>query len=91
VDVLGENDITKVKIGDTALVEVDAYNKRKFKGVVYKIANPVTTAATGLAASTEVANYKVHVRLLPCSVYEDLTKENNIFLSVREMTASARR
>ena len=29
VDV-GENDITKVKIGDTALVEVDAYNNRKF-------------------------------------------------------------
>ena len=45
VDV-GENDITKVKIGDTALVEVDAYNNRKFKGIVYKIANPVSTEPT---------------------------------------------
>jgi len=87
VDV-GENDITKVKIGDTALVEVDAYNKRKFKGVVYKIANPVTSAASGLAASTEVANYKVHIRLLPTS-YEDLTKENSIFPFRPGMTASA--
>lgn len=87
VDV-GENDITKVKIGDTALVEVDAYNKRKFKGVVYKIANPVTSVASGLAASTEVANYKVHIRLLPTS-YEDLTKENNIFPFRPGMTASA--
>ncbi|MFN5937132.1 MAG: HlyD family secretion protein, partial [Sphingobacteriales bacterium] len=37
VDV-GENDIPKVKIGDSAIVEVDAYNKRKFKGVVTQIA-----------------------------------------------------
>jgi HlyD family secretion protein len=31
VDV-GENDIPKVKIGDSAIVEVDAYNDRRFKG-----------------------------------------------------------
>lgn len=86
VDV-GENDITKVKIGDTALVEVDAYNNRKFKGIVYKVANPVTSAA-GLSASTEVANYKVHIRLLPDS-YADLAKDNNIFPFRPGMTASA--
>ena len=87
VDV-GENDITKVKIGDTALVEVDAYNNRKFKGVVYKIANPITSTATGLAATTEVANYKVHIRLLPDG-YTDLVKDNNIFPFRPGMTASA--
>jgi HlyD family secretion protein len=87
VDV-GENDITKVKIGDTALVEVDAYNNRKFKGVVYKIANPVTAAATTASTSTEVANYKVHIRLDPAS-YEDLIKENSKFPFRPGMTASA--
>jgi HlyD family secretion protein len=86
VDV-GENDITKVKIGDTALVEVDAYNNRKFKGIVYKIANPVT-AASAVATSTEVANYKVHIRLEPSS-YEDLIKENSKFPFRPGMTASA--
>lgn len=86
VDV-GENDITKVKIGDTALVEVDAYNNRKFKGVVYKIANPVTAAAS-ISTSTEVANYKVHIRLDPSS-YEDLIKENSKFPFRPGMTASA--
>ncbi len=86
VDV-GENDITKVKIGDTALVEVDAYNKRKFKGIVYKIANPVT-AASGISSSTEVANYKVHIRLLAES-YTDLIKENSVFPFRPGMTASA--
>jgi HlyD family secretion protein len=71
VDV-GENDIPKIKIGDTALVEVDAYNDRNFKGVVYKIANPATNAsATTTTTSTDVTNYKVHIRLLPES-YQDL-------------------
>ncbi len=87
VDV-GENDITKVKIGDTALVEVDAYNNRKFKGVVYKIANPITSTSTGVAATSEVANYKVHIRLLP-EGYTDLVKDNNIFPFRPGMTASA--
>ena len=84
---LGENDITKVKLGDTALVEVDAYNNRKFKGVVYKIANPVT-AISGVSSSAEVANYKVHIRLLP-EEYADLAKDNNIFPFRPGMTASA--
>jgi HlyD family secretion protein len=87
VDV-GENDITKVKIGDTALVEVDAYNNRKFKGVVYKIANPVSAGASVSASVTEVANYKVHIRLDPTS-YEDLIKENSKFPFRPGMTASA--
>jgi HlyD family secretion protein len=86
VDV-GENDITKVKLGDTALVEVDAYNNRKFKGIVYKIANPIT-AASGVSSAAEVANYKVHIRLLTDS-YADLIKENAIFPFRPGMTASA--
>jgi HlyD family secretion protein len=86
VDV-GENDITKVKIGDTALVEVDAYNKRKFKGIVYKIANPVTAAAL-TSTSTDVSNYKVHIRLEPSS-YADLIQENSKFPFRPGMTASA--
>ncbi|MFN6246152.1 MAG: efflux RND transporter periplasmic adaptor subunit [Chitinophagaceae bacterium] len=87
VDV-GENDITKVKIGDTALVEVDAYNNRKFKGIVYKIANPVSNATSAMASSTEVANYKVHIRLFTES-YQDLIKENAKFPFRPGMTASA--
>ena len=87
VDV-GENDITKVKLGDTALVEVDAYNNRKFKGIVYKIANPITSTANTTTTAAEVANYKVHIRLLAES-YADLVKDNNIFPFRPGMTASA--
>ena len=50
VDV-GENDIPKVKLGDTANVTIDAFNNRKFKGVVYKIANPTPSLAESSGAS----------------------------------------
>lgn len=70
---VGENDIPKVQLNDSALVEVDAYNNRKFKGIVTKIASSNTTAAqaTLAASGTEVTNYEVHIRLLPES-YNDL-------------------
>jgi HlyD family secretion protein len=36
VDV-NENDIVKIKVGDAAKVEVDAYLKKQFKGIVTSI------------------------------------------------------
>lgn len=73
VDV-GENDIPKVTLGDSAIVEIDAYNNRKFRGVVTQIASSSALAAQSGAASassTDVTNYKVYIRLLPSS-YPDL-------------------
>jgi len=71
VDV-GENDIPKVKIGDTAVVEVDAYNNRKFKGIVTQIASTNRGAGgTTTVSSTDVTNYEVRIRLDPSS-YSDL-------------------
>lgn len=72
VDV-GENDIVKISIGDSADVEVDAYNNRKFKGVVTKIASSTKGAAALAAASNDVTNYEVRIRLDKSS-YEDLAK-----------------
>jgi HlyD family secretion protein len=85
VDV-GESDIPKVKFGDTALVEIDAFNNRKFKGIVYKIANPAASTSTGSA--NEVTNYKVHIRLLYDS-YADLLRTGNGFPFRPNMNASA--
>jgi HlyD family secretion protein len=73
VDV-GENDIPKVHLGDSALITVDAYNNRKFRGVVTQIASSVTTAAgtsTTTVSTNDVTNYKVHIRLSPDG-YKDL-------------------
>jgi HlyD family secretion protein len=73
VDV-GENDIPKVHLGDSATIEVDAFNNRKFKGVVTQIASSNNGAANAGASSnvsTDVTNYKVYIRLDPAS-YQDL-------------------
>jgi len=66
VDV-NENDIVKVNIGDSTIVEVDAYLKKEFKGIVTEIAN---SAADNLAAD-QVTNFKVKVRIVEES-YRDL-------------------
>ncbi|WPO80755.1 efflux RND transporter periplasmic adaptor subunit [Flavobacterium sp. KACC 22761] len=66
VDV-NENDIVKIKIGDEANVEVDAYLKKKFRGIVTSISNSASTALT----SDQVTNFKVKVRILKDS-YKDL-------------------
>lgn len=68
VDV-NENDIVKIDIGDEANIEVDAYLKKQFKGVVTSISN---SASSDLTAD-QVTNFKVKVRILKES-YEDLTK-----------------
>ena len=71
VDV-GENDIPKVNIGDTALVEVDAYTKRKFKGIVTQISSTNRgVGGTTVTTSSDVTNYEVRIRLMPES-YADL-------------------
>jgi HlyD family secretion protein len=90
VDV-GENDITKVHLGDSAVVEVDAYNGRKFKGFVTQIASSiVSTATTSSSTTNDVTNYKVHIRLNP-STYKDLTdnKRPKSLVFRPGMTASA--
>lgn len=69
VDV-GENDIVKISIGDSADVEVDAYNNRKFKGVVTKIAS--STKTSSLTSTNDVTNYEVRIRLDKES-YKDLS------------------
>lgn len=66
VDV-NENDIVKIKVGDEANVEVDAYLKKQFKGTVTSISNSASSALT----ADQVTNFKVKVRILKES-YEDL-------------------
>ena len=72
VDV-GENDIPKVKLGDSALITIDAYSDRKFKGIVTQIASSNTGASSSAlsAAGNDVTQYQVNIRLLAES-YTDL-------------------
>jgi HlyD family secretion protein len=66
VDV-NENDIVKINIGDETNIQVDAYLKKEFKGIVTSISNSASATTT----ADQVTNFKVKVRILKES-YMDL-------------------
>ncbi|TDQ19177.1 HlyD family secretion protein [Algoriphagus boseongensis] len=84
VDV-NENDIVRLSLGDTTIIDVDAYSTagKKFKGIVTSIANTANTKASADA----VTEFKVKIRILNSS-YEDLVKAGNKYPFRPGMTAS---
>ncbi len=74
---VNENDIVRVNLADTALIEVDAYLNRKFKGLVTEIATSAETA--GLTAD-QVTSFEVKIRILKES-YIDLLDPNRPWFS----------
>ena len=78
VDV-NENDILNVKKGDTALVEVDAYNERPFKAIVTEIAKSAKNAGNAMS-SDQVTNFEVKIRLLKSSYMDLLALSDAPFL-----------
>jgi HlyD family secretion protein len=67
VDV-NENDINRLSLGDTAIIEVDAFLDKKFKGIVTEIASSANVVGT---SADQVTNFAVKVRILVDS-YGDL-------------------
>jgi HlyD family secretion protein len=72
---VSENEIIKVKIGDTADVEVDAYLGRKFTGLVTKVANTSKGSASSGLTADQSTNFVVKVRILEES-YQDILPTN---------------
>ncbi|WP_425391347.1 efflux RND transporter periplasmic adaptor subunit [Ekhidna sp.] len=85
VDV-NENDIIRISVGDTAIIDVDSYSymDKTFKGVVTHIAN---TANDKISADA-VTEFEVRILILNKS-YQDLIKEEGLKYPFRPgMTAS---
>lgn len=74
---VNENDINRVKVGNEATIEVDAFQGRKFKGVVTEISSSSKSAATTATTAEQVTNFNVKVRI-EVSSYEDLLDEQNV-------------
>lgn len=70
---VNENDIVRVEMNDTCIIEVDAYLNKKFKGIVTEIA---TSANVQGVSADQVTNFEVKIRILRDS-YSDLIPENN--------------
>jgi len=70
VDV-NENDINRVNVGDSAVIEVDAFADKKFKGIVTEIASSSKDIGTTTTSVDQVTNFVVKVRILADS-YENI-------------------
>jgi HlyD family secretion protein len=81
---VNENDIIKVHKNDTALIEVDAYMDKKFKGIVTEIAN--SSNASGISVD-QVTNFVVKIRMLRES-YSFLVNDKNMIPFRPGMSAS---
>jgi HlyD family secretion protein len=64
---VNENDIVRVSLNDTCLIEVDAYLDKKFKGIVTEIS---TSANTVGVSADQITNFNVKIRILPESYHE---------------------
>lgn len=85
VDV-NENDIIKISVGDTTIIDVDSYSylDKTFKGVVTHIAN----TANDKVSADAVTEFEVRIQILNSS-YNDLVKEQGMKYPFRPgMTAS---
>ncbi len=82
---VNENDIVRVHLGDTTLIDVDAYSNinKEFKGIVTLIAN----TARDKASADAITEFEVRILILSSS-YDDLVKEGNKFPFRPGMTAS---
>lgn len=65
---INENDIVKVKVGDETKIDVDAFLKKEFKGIVTSISN---SASNQTLSADQVTTFKVKIKILRES-YEDL-------------------
>lgn len=62
---VNESDIVRVSLGDTALVEVDAFRDQKFKGIVTEIGNTALNALNEMSMNlNDVTNFGVKIRIL---------------------------
>lgn len=85
VDV-NENDIIRISLGDTAIIDVDSYSymEKEFQGVVTQIAN----TANEKASADAVTEFEVRIQILNDS-YRDLIEDPSIQYPFRPgMTAS---
>ena len=82
---VNENDIVRVHLTDTVLIDVDAYTtqEKEFKGIVTNIAN---TAKDKLSTDA-ITEFEVRILILESS-YDDLIKAGNKYPFRPGMTAS---
>lgn len=81
-----ETDVPRISMGDSALVEIDAFRDREFRGVVTRIGNSaVRPPTTGAAGQSTTIDFEVVITLLdpPVQLRPDLSATADIITDTR--------
>ncbi len=64
---VNENDINKIKVGDSASIEVDAVSELPFYGFVTQVAYSASTGINQQVSTDQITNFEVRIRIEPAS------------------------
>ncbi|HRQ79287.1 MAG TPA: efflux RND transporter periplasmic adaptor subunit [Gemmatimonadaceae bacterium] len=85
-----ETDVSRINVGDSAVVQIDAFPDTTFIGRVVEISNSSVRGATGAAATDQAIDYEVTVRILnaPPETRPDFSSTAKIVTDTRSQTLS---
>lgn len=86
-----ETDVARISVGDSALIQIDAFPDTTFVGKVVEISNSsVTRTATGGATGDQAIDYEVRVQLLnpPAETRPDFSATAKIVTATRKQVLS---
>jgi HlyD family secretion protein len=81
-----ETDVSRIALGDSAIIQIDAFPDTTFLGRVVEISNSSVTRAAGTAVTDQAIDYEVTVRILnpPSDTRPDFSSTAKIVTDVRD-------
>jgi HlyD family secretion protein len=85
-----ETDVSRIKLGDSAVVQIDAFPDTTFVGRVVRIANSSVKATTSTTSTDQAVDYEVVVQLLnaPNETRPDFSATAKVITDVRQRVLS---
>ncbi|GJG84920.1 RND transporter [Gemmatimonadetes bacterium T265] len=81
-----ETDVARIKLGDSAVVQIDAFPDSTFTGRVTEISNSALKSTTGQQAADQAVDYEVTVQLLnpPTDTRPDFSATAKVVTAARQ-------
>jgi len=85
-----ETDVARISVGDSAVIQIDAFRDTTFVGRVTEISNSSLKAATGVQAAEQAIDYEVTIQLLnaPAETRPDFSATAKIVTDTRTRVLS---
>lgn len=85
-----ETDVSRIKLGDSAVVQIDAFPDTTFMGRVVRIANSSVKAAAAAGSTDQAVDYEVVVQLInaPSETRPDFSATAKVITDVRPRVLS---